>query len=341
MVSGIKIEGRSTLLYRGPNSLEGWKQSEDPPTWTYSRGALRATGRGGIAREKALSDECSITFDLAWKSDSLSFKLVFFSDEATDINPRSGYEMNFQRNSIVLTSGRNSQYLGGTHSQAIAENEKVHVEVRASRKTGKVCLFLDGRIIQVWTDPAVESGKFGDVLQFVSQDTMPLKVSGIEVTPWDGIVDRMPEPNIGLFRQFGQQGLNPTPAAPKETPKPGRMELANGDSLDGEVKSIEQGNITVATGLGEVKLPVSRLRNIALKKVDLERCIRRNGDVRAWFPDGTSIVFRLDEVGDGVLKGSSQNFGNATFKLAAFNRIEFNIHDYDPVSERRSPGEDW
>lgn len=340
MVSDIRIEGKSTLLYRGPNGLDGWAQSEDPPAWTFSRGALRSNGRGGIAREKVLTDECAISFDLAWKSDSLSFKLVFFSDDATDITPRSGYEMNFQRNSIVLTGGRNSQYLGGAQSQIIAENEKVRVEVRASRKSGKICLFLDGRIIQVWTDPAVESGKFGDVLQFVSQDTLPIKVSGIEVTPWDGIVDRMPDPNMGIFRQWGQGGINPAPA-PKESPKPGRMELANGDSMDGEVKSIEQGRITVSTGLGEVKIPVSRLRNIALRKADLERCIRRNGDVRGWFPDGTSIVFRLDEVGDGTLRGSSQNFGQATFKLAAFSRIEFNIYPLDPTSERERPAEEW
>ena len=55
---------------------------------------------------------------------------------------------------------------------------------------------------------------------------------------------------------------------------------------------------------------------MALKKVDLERCIRRNGDIRAWFPDDSSIVFRLDGVTDDTLTGSSQNFGTATFKIS-------------------------
>ena len=116
------------------------------------------------------------------------------------------------------------------------------------------------------------------------------------------------------------------------------MELANGDSLDGEVVSITDGVITVKTPLGEVKVPVARLRTVALKKVDLERCKRRNGDIRAWFTDGSSIVFRLDGVGDGTLTGSSQNFGTATFKIAAFNRIEFNIYDPD-LEDKRAPGE--
>ena len=169
---------------------------------------------------------------------------------------------------------------------------------------------------------------------------MPLKISAIEVAPWDGIVDQTPEPRLGMLRRF--EGLNPAVSAPKkEVPKPGRMQLANGDSIDGEVKTIENGTITVATGLGEVKLPIARLRNISLKKVDLERCIRRNGDVRAWFPDGTSIVFRLDEVGDGSLKGSSQNFGSATFQIHAFNRIEFNIHNIDPTANPDTMTEEW
>ena len=50
------------------------------------------------------------------------------------------------------------------------------------------------------------------------------------------------------------------------------MELANGDSLEGEVTSIQDGVITMKTPLGEVKLPVARLRTVALKKVDLESC---------------------------------------------------------------------
>ena len=70
-----------------------------------------------------------------------------------------------------------------------------------------------------------------------------------------------------------------------------------------------------------------------------ERCIRRNGDIRASLADGSSLVFRLDGVGDGALRGSSQNFGNADFRLEAFSRIEFNIYDVD-LEDKRAV-EDW
>ena len=53
-------------------------------------------------------------------------------------------------------------------------------------------------------------------------------------------------------------------------------------------------------------------------------------------PDGSSLVFRLEGVGEGTLSGTSQNFGSATFKTSAFNRIEFIIYDPDLEDERVS-----
>ena len=91
--------------------------------------------------------------------------------------------------------------------------------------------------------------------------------------------------------------------------------------------SIIDGVINVKTPFREVKLPIEAVRSVALKPVELERCKRENGDVRAWFPDGSSMVFRLDRLIGNKISGSSQNFGKAEFEISAFNRIEFNIYD--------------
>jgi len=340
MVTGLKIAEKAMFVYRGPTGLDGWRQSGDKPAWSYSRSAFRSNGNGSIARGELLPAECSITFDLAWKGDALGFKLNFFSDDPATDSPLSGYEIAFQRGSIYLRNCKTQSFLGSTNAQALMENDKARIEIRASVKSGKVCLLVDDRLIEVWTDPELGKGKFGRCLHLVAMNASPIRVSGIGIAPWDSVVDRMPEPRLGMMRQFGVQGLSEeAKPEPPEKPKKGRMELANGDSLDGEVVSITDGVITVKTPLGEVKVPVARLRTVALKKVDLERCKRRNGDIRAWFTDGSSIVFRLDGVGDGTLTGSSQNFGTACFKIAAFNRIEFNIYDPD-LEDKRAPG-DW
>lgn len=341
MVAGLKIAGKSTFVYRGPTGLEGWKQSGNKPAWSYDRSAFRSSGTGGIGRDEMLSNECSISFDIAWKGDALGLKLLAFSDDPSADGSSSGYEIAFQRGSIYLRNCKTQSFLGSTNAQVLMENDKARIEIRASVKSGTVCLVVNDRMIEVWSDPDAAKGKFGRCLSFVATNPSPMRISGIGVAPWDGVVDRMPEPRIGMMRQFGLQGpqVEEAKAAVAEKPKEGRMELANGDSLDGEVTSIADGMIAVKTPLGDVKVPVARLRTVALKKVDLERCKRRNGDIRAWFADGTSIVFRLDGVGDGTLTGASQNFGTATFKIAAFNRIEFNIHDPE-LEDKRQAG-DW
>jgi hypothetical protein len=72
---------------------------------------------------------------------------------------------------------------------------------------------------------------------------------------------------------------------------------------------------------------VARLRNITLKQDNLENAKLNNADVRAWFPDGSFLVFRLDGVDKDTLTGYSQNFGTTRFRISAISRIEFNIHD--------------
>ncbi len=345
MVSSVKIESQSPLLYQGPTGLDDWTQSGDTPSWTYGLSAFRAKNAGSIAKNNLLTDECAITFETAWKGDAISLKVILFSNDPSSATPDSGYELTFQRGSVYLrNNSKNQSFLGSTQSQVLMENDKAKVEIRASRKSGKFCLFINDRLIEVWSDPDLEAEKLGSCLHFVAQNAVPMRVSRITVAPWNGLIDQVPEPRPGIIRRFNIQPEDdeaepePTPA-PAETLKETRMDLANGDSLDGEVISIENGLIAIKSSLGDIKLPVNRLRTVALKNVGYERSIRRNGDIRASFPDGSSIVFRLDSTADGTIIGSSQNFGSATFKMNAFNRIEFNI--YDVALEDKRASQEW
>ncbi|MEN9975074.1 MAG: hypothetical protein RLZZ282_1080 [Verrucomicrobiota bacterium] len=342
MVAEVKITGKSAFVFLGPTGLDQWEQAEEKPAWTYRRGAFRSQGEGSIARDGLLTDACSITFDVAWKGDALGFKVTVFSDNPTSDGSSSGYDISFQRGSVYLKNNKTQSFLGSASTHSLMEKDRARIEIRASLKSGKVCLMIDERVVEVWTDPEVAKGKFGQCLQFSATSSSPLRVSRIGVTPWDGVVDQVPEPQNGILRQFNLRGLSEDEAKPAPTraaAMPGRMELANGDSLMGEVGSINEGIIAVKTPLGEVKIPMERFRIVALKQVELERCKRRNGDIRAWFADGSSLVFRLDGMSDGSLIGSSQNFGSATFKITAFNRIEFNI--YNPAFEKNHQAADW
>lgn len=344
MISDIRISERPELIYRGPSGLDGWTQSGEKPTWTYQNSGFRSESPGSIARDVKLPDECSIAFDAAWRG-SLGLELDFFSNNLSTERPTSGYAMSFRQRSISLRSCKNQRNLGNVpNAVSLQENEKARIEVRASLKTGKICVLIDGRVIEAWTDHEVMRDEAGRGIHFVSLNSSQVQISRIEVTAWDGEVGQIfdPQAEAGLVAP-GMPGEQDTDemqqSAPVEKPKPGRMELRNGDDLAGEVVSIGDGIITVKTPFREVKLPLQVLRSVSLKPAELERCKRENGDLRGWFADGSSVVFRLDGVNDGVLTGYSQNFGTALFKISAFSRIEFNI--YDPELEDVRVANGW
>ncbi|NJM36834.1 MAG: hypothetical protein HC845_02585 [Akkermansiaceae bacterium] len=202
----------------------------------------------------------------------------------------------------------------------------------ASIKSGKIALLVDGEVIDVWTDPDVTTDEFGKAIHFVTQNLSPIEISRIEVSHWDGEIEQTSKSRAtsraALLLGEDLDREMEIPSANKEVPmKSGRMRLRNGDSIEGEATSIADDMITVKTPYKEVKLPIEALRNISLKPAELERCKRENGDVRAWFSDGSSLVFRLEGATANTITGYSQNFGTTEFKISALNRIEFNIHE--------------
>lgn len=330
-VSSIDIIQATDFFYRGPNSLKEWTLTDDD-AWTFKGGVLQSLSTGGAAREIGFPDEFTIAFDAAWRG-AFRPRIIFLSKETEGNNPKGGYEMAFQGNLVQLKKGGSNAWFGHTtNAGELRENEKARVAIKVSTKTGKILLNVDGEVVDVWQDNNLDPEAFGKGLHFIAQDRSPLKISNIEVTSWDGNYDEAPnQRNQLLGRNFrggsdfgGNDGKEKLSGIPD-----GRMILKNGDTLEGEVAGIEGEEITLKTPLSEVKIPVSRLRNIILQEADMETPKRNRGDVRATLSDGTRLVFRLDGVEGGMISGFSQNFGDARFLKDAFKRIEFNIYDRD------------
>lgn len=340
MVSEIDIEGGGNLHYRGPTSIEGWEMSPED-SWKYSRQAFISSKPGSIARDEILPEECSISFTVQRKGSSLDLKLMLFSRDTGQSRPRSGYELSFQRSSIYLRNGKSRNFLGSSHARELSNNDKAQIEIRTSRKSGKVVVLVNGEVVMSEGDPNVNPDEFGEGLHFIAGNSDAIRISGIEIGPWDGKVEALARPRPRHLNR-GQ------PAEPKKEEaheEEGRMKLANGDSLDGEVQEIQEGMISLKTELGDIRLPVERFRSLKLEGLDRERAIRKREDIRAYFADGSTLVFRLDKVDGDRIIGASQNFGTnsefgvVSFDLTAINRIEFDIHN-DKLKAMRS-GVDW
>lgn len=348
-VKSAKISSVADIHYRGPNSIEEWTNRDGGDGWRFRGGALHAESPGGIAREIDFPEECVISFEASWRG-AFRPKIVFFSNDiTTPSGPQSGYEMVFQGNSVHVKKAGSNNWLGhSTNAGVLRENERARIEIKASLKSGKIALYVDDQVIDIWQDDAVDRDSLGKGFHIVAQDSSPLRISDIEVTGWDGFLDDVPERRLRIQGRFQggfgggfelDNGFGEEQKPVEEVIPEGRMLLRNGDTIEGEVLGIEGEEITLKTPFSEVKFPVARLKNISLSSDSMEEAKLYKGDVRATLADGSRIVFRLDGVEEDTLIGFSQNFGTASFRRDTFKRIEFNIHTpgMDSIRQR----EDW
>ncbi|MCW1886505.1 hypothetical protein OKA04_17335 [Luteolibacter flavescens] len=349
MVDKLEIKDRIDLVYSGPDSLQGWTQS-DPGIWSFERGWLRAKGAGSIARNLKLPTKTRFAFDLSWRSNP-RFNFLFYSDDIAGTSPNNAYELIVQGGRYIQLhkrwakdgkSGSNS-LPGFANVPELLNKERCRFEILVDRKSGLIRLLVNGRVVQDWTDPEPDAGISGGGMHFSTQDSVQLRVSRIEVTAWNGELEgKPPEQDDG----FMEEEIIPQPEA--EAPAdPTRIRLRNNDQIAGEMLGIAEGKVKLKTSFGDVSLPVSRLRTFALhtkeqrENWDLYQVPKRyNGDVRAWFPDGSCITFKLEGAANGKLEGSAQAFGKASFEQKAFTRIEFNLYEPD-FDELRNRGDMW
>jgi hypothetical protein len=329
-VKTINILGNRGVIYRGPFGLEGWKMNGKDGSWKFSNNDIISSSIGSIGRDIDFTDEIKICYDLNFKALSHS-RLVFFTSDLNTANPKSGYEFSFlPTNGIVRITRLNDDRVLPFKNMGIAiqPNKIARIDIRVSRKTKRIMVFLDEKMCGVFEDESLNE-IHGKGLMFASDTNDDIAISNILVTKWDPFVDEPMNEDLDGNFQINRGFPVPNPPKSKELPE-GRMMLSNRDTIEGEVIGIEGEMIKIKTPFTEVTFPVNRINNIALKKANPMPTARlNNGDVKALLADGSSLVFRLDNVKDDKLSGYSDNFGRAEFLQSAFKRIEFNLY---PIS---------
>ncbi len=329
-VKSISISRGSKIIYRGPDGIDGWKLSGEENSWKFSNGEFVSSKIGSLARDFDFPEAAQVSYDVSWRG-TLRSKIVLFSTDLTTSNPRNGYEIIFHGSMVQLRRLSDSAWLySKTNPRRMQPNEKARIDIRYSRKSNQMMIFIDEEIFGMWDNLELDAAT-GEGLHFVSMENNETSVSNIAISHWDGYVDESAIEEIELrVQRFPghlqmQRGMEAPNPDEKELPE-SRMSLSNGDTLEGEVLAIDGDMIKIKTPFTEVSFPVHRINNITLKKASSETPKLYNGDVRTILADGSKLVFRLDEVKEGKLIGYSQNFGRAEFAQSAFKRIEFNIH---------------
>jgi hypothetical protein len=317
----MPIPAGQALIFEGPTGLEGWTMGKmaatiaDPGAWKYKNGAFYATRPASIARDLNLPDVASIQFDITWKG-LLYLAVALYTEYLHPINlankeqePDFGgfysLQLNYMSANLLPVKKHDILRYGGLGQGAIpafTQKNNAHIEIRVSKPKKLVALLVDGALIKQWIDTEEFAGT-GKALRFVHQGQGSIKLSNLRLTEWDG--------------QFEE------PPAPAPESKMDIARLRNGDKLNGDLQVIRNGLATVSVSGKALDVPLTRVKQIDLAGQKSERAKEDPTDVHAYFTEGGTLTFHLEEWGDTRVIATSPNFGRVAFDPTAFNRLRF------------------
>lgn len=327
MVDGLRIIQRPAVLV-APKGSE-WKFEPSEGAWSAQGNNLVTQGQGNASLALEYPERFRLGFDLEWKS-GLRFHVLFLANQEQG-EAGGGYDLYCQERYVYMRKregngairAQGGAFIGPTANLTdFSEKDKLRLELVADTRSGYVALLLDGRTVQEWTDPTPIPHHAASRLQFSSEDGQQMRVSRITLSPWDGNIEAL-------------SIEDPTRKA-ADSPDAQQLVLRNGDVITAQTLKIGDGHAEVKTAHGAIKVPIQRLRIVAMPKPAGNPPTPKKmlGDVRAWFPDGGRITFRLDDLKDGKITGFSQQFGTAEFDLNAFERIEMNVGNLELEPQR-------
>jgi hypothetical protein len=297
------------LLYEGPNGPEGWHSGRNSKAWEYRDGTFVANGPDLLGRDFGLTGSSSLEFDLAWNGTfSLAITLYAQAIDRFDYTT-SAYLVYLGTGAISVQrvqAGAGAVLIGQTQLPEMLRRSKMHFEIRCNKEDATISLLADGKFIQRWKDG--NSGGFvakGGGIVFYSQvEARSLRLSNIRVAEWDGRT----EPEM----------LTNAP------PDLDIVYLMNRDKVFGKVLGISESKATVEIKDSKLDIPLARVTQIRFANASTATNAGPD-EVRASFPGGEHIVFKLDKWDETQVKGTSKTFGPLAFDPKNIRELQFNL----------------
>lgn len=312
-----------------------------PGRWEFSGSAWYWPGKfsgTALLKEDALPDRAILRFDLAWKN-RLSVAIGFHADfsrpeksadvNAADAQPRrpnafgavdtsifpqlfgNGYVLQIFSTQMMLfrvsTEGGARQPVervpNNGSSIRLGESGKATFEIRCSRTSGDISLFVDGESVARWSEPAGTvpdaarySGKgkgFGFVVQ---TEESPAKISDIMVAEWNGM------PDAARSMQSDEQDI---------------VLLANGtDRFSGKVGNFSDGKVAMENKYGRFLFDLDDIAEIRFA---------RNLLAKESEPTGDTVMVRMGPLGRISGKPLSGNGKNIRLSNPICGEMNFNL----------------
>ena len=300
------------VVFEGPGAIESWRISNfnfgrGTGGFSVRNGALVASGPAAIGRDVQLPPIARIELDLQWQG-ALQLMMTVYSESLQPWGG-DGYQFLFNQFNFSLTRlarDGNQAQLGAAQVLGMNTRNKAHLDLYINKEQRSFSLALDGEPIQTWKDPADFSGR-GTGIVFFQQGNYLTRINKIRVSEWDG---------------KSESSATSTNRAPDDM-----LELVNRDKVNGTLNSIREGKAAFATGFATMEIPLERVQFVELAPANTNAVAAAPApdQVRLFFADRGSVTLALDRWNPETVRGKNPSFGEATFKSAAFNQIQFNL----------------
>lgn len=318
------IDAQGGPIYAGPDGLQGWKVSgggRGNRGWEYKDGAFLGNGNGVIGRVFELPPTVAIDFEMAWRG-QLQLAISFCSDRA-DTSSRDAYNMQINNNYVYvqrMSRDRGSNNLGQTEVPELLQSSPAKIGIRVNKEEISISLLVNGALVKQWTDRGKFAGGGGGVA-FYTQGSSAVQIREIRIAKWDG--------------KFPNKAGGDDEKSTEDT-----AVLENSDTVSGTLESIRNGEAELKSQYATLKIPVGRLQSVRLAGKNSETAKRETGDVRASFVNGGAVTLKLESWTAKGLRGTSGNFGAATFDPEAFEKIDFEPDAKEEEPELMGGGEE-
>lgn len=302
----------SSLIFSGPTDIANWTigRRSSRGTWTFKKGSFVTTQSNSPIGKNIddMPDMARIEFTARWQGYP-SFYFAFFTDNLERyygncyMLQASGSSVHLQR----YTRNGNNTSLGNINVQQFnsGASSRARFTLLVNKKKRVITLLLDGVTTKTWEDAGTFAG-LGNGILFQSQSGNRLRISDISVAEWDGEPPREGSTDVEVTEDL--------------------VRFTNRDKVSGRLASIENGNVKFVTTYATMDIPISRVAEFVFSAEESERARRNKTDVRCTFAGDGQVTFGLTEISDVEVKGYSENFGDITAPLAAFNYLEFNVY---------------
>lgn len=306
-------ESNTGVLYSGPSNMENWTRPEGRSGGKVSikDGVLSMTGYCALGRDMKLTDMVKIDFDFQIAG-NCQLQVLFYCDEVVG-SPQNCYALYLSSGYIYLQRyGRHgrSGNLGNVNCRDLRAG-KGKITLLLDKKNRKFTLLVNGNMIKQWVD--TQDIKEGTFFCFNNQSQGTIKIRNLEISQWNGKI--------------------PGGEKSKEDEQKDVVIFVNGDQVTGNLLTIANNETVFKTEYAELKVPLSRIKQLQTASKNQFRARRNAGDAQLLFANGDKLTLDLQRIADGKIKGKSENFGQVSLALNAFKGLELNIYDDEEEEE--------